>query len=223
MPRSLKTTGNRALDWEIDLLWQRLHALTPSQNAPTVVRPVDNIEFRPGPPSLPLEVKTVDGSVDILPTAGISLDQNFFSLVQDANGFGQISFNDKRDAFWVALDSAGAVLPTGLQSRYIPIDMACTIQRVSLYADASGSVTLDIWKCTYAQFDAGATHPVVGDSIIGAGTALAISSDTKYQDSTFTGWTTTTIADGDILAFNVKVAATNIKQVVIAVKLARTA
>jgi hypothetical protein len=89
---------------------------------------------------------------------------------------------------------------------YIVVDVAQTINQVTLLADQTGSIVVDIWKCTYSAFDAGATHPVVGDSITASDTPT-ISSATKSQDSTLTSWNTT-VAAGSVLAFNVKSVAT---------------
>jgi hypothetical protein len=117
------------------------------------------------------------------------------------------------------LDGGGSVLGTGVKC-YVPVDFACTIKQVELLADVSGSVTIDIWKCTYAQFDAGSTHPVVGDSIT-ASAVPALASASKYQDATLTGWTTS-ISAGDILAFDVKVASVTSTRITVSLKIQRT-
>jgi len=114
--------------------------------------------------------------------------------------------------------NGGSPLIVGLQG-YLQVGFSCTIQSVTLLANTSGSVTIDIWKCSYANFNPG-THPVAGDSIC-ASDVPAIASTYKYTDSTLTGWTTS-ISAGDILAFNVKVAATNIAQVTVSLKVQKT-
>jgi hypothetical protein len=98
------------------------------------------------------------------------------------------------------IDGGGSTITTGMKG-YIFLDFPCTINQVTLALDRSGSIVVDIWKCTYAQFDAGATHPVAGDSIT-ASDIPTVSSATKSQDSALTGWTTS-IAAGTFLAFNV--------------------
>ncbi len=100
----------------------------------------------------------------------------------------------------VIIDGAGSPLIVG-EKGYIDAPFACIIDKVKLLAKPSGSVKVDIWKCTYAQFDGGATHPVDGDSICG-GNEPEIAASTKYQDSTLTGWTRE-LNEGDALAFNV--------------------
>lgn len=116
------------------------------------------------------------------------------------------------------IDGSGSAIGTGVKG-YLFFDVALTINQVTLLGDQTGSITIDIWKCTYAQFDAGATHPVVGDSIT-ASDVPAISSATKFQDSTLTGWNTS-IAAGSVLAFNVKNAAASITRVLVALKTTR--
>lgn len=115
----------------------------------------------------------------------------------------------------VILDGGGSALASGVKV-YYQCQFSGTISAVTSLADQSGSVALSIEKCTYAQFDAGATHPVTGDSIV-ASAPPSISSATKYTDSTLTGWTTSFSA-GDILCFLTTGAATNIQRVTIALK-----
>jgi hypothetical protein len=117
------------------------------------------------------------------------------------------------------IDGAGSAIGTGVKG-YLYVDVAMTINQVTLLGDQTGSITIDIWKCTYAQFDGGATHPVAGDSIT-ASDVPAISSATKFQDSTLTGWNTA-IAAGSVLAFNVKIAAASITRVTLALKTTRS-
>ena len=93
------------------------------------------------------------------------------------------------------------VITTGLGSAIGPFDFGFEISAWSLLAWQSGSVSVDLYKCTYAQWDAGATHPVSGDKIT-ASAPLAISSALKNQSSSLTGWTTM-VSAGDILVPNV--------------------
>jgi hypothetical protein len=103
------------------------------------------------------------------------------------------------------MDGVGSVIPAGMQG-YLEIDFAGTITKATLLADQVGSIVVDIFKCTYSQFDASGTHPVVGDSIT-ASSKPTISSGTKYQDATLTGWTTALVS-GTVLGFNVNSAST---------------
>ena len=94
------------------------------------------------------------------------------------------------------------------------IPFACTINRVTMMADQSGSIVVDIWKDTYANFP-----PTDADSIT-ASAPPTISSAQKSQDSTLTGWTTS-ISAGDFLAFNVDSCST-ITRVTISLKVEKS-
>ena len=85
---------------------------------------------------------------------------------------------------------------------------------MTLLADASGSIAVDIWKDTYANFP-----PTDADSIT-ASAVPTITSATKSEDSTLTGWTTS-ITAGDILRFNVD-SITTCKRVTLVLDVTRT-
>ena len=97
------------------------------------------------------------------------------------------------------ISNLGSALLTGVQP-YITMPYAASITGATLVCSPSGSLTLDIWRCSYAQFDGGSTHPVSGDSITG-GNPLTISSGTKAT-STLSGWNKS-LNQGDIIAFNI--------------------
>jgi hypothetical protein len=95
------------------------------------------------------------------------------------------------------VDGGGAVIAAG--SKGFLVMPAGELEAVRLYGDAaSGSIAVDLRRTTYADFLPG-THPVAGDSIIGAGTALAIAAAAKHQETAFAGWTSTTFAEGDVV------------------------
>lgn len=98
------------------------------------------------------------------------------------------------------IDGGGAPITTGVKG-VIEAPAKCTIDRSTLLPDQSGSIKVDIWKCTYAEYDAFSTHPADGDSIC-ASAEPEITSSTKDQDSVLSGWTPA-IAAGDILAWTV--------------------
>lgn len=111
------------------------------------------------------------------------------------------------------IDGGGSTITTG-QKGYLPIDFACTITQATLVADASGSIVIDVWKDTYANFP-----PVDADSIT-ASAPPTLSSAQKSQDSTLTGWTTS-IAAGDVLGFNVD-SITTCKRVTLTLRVTKT-
>ena len=81
------------------------------------------------------------------------------------------------------------------------VEADCTITAAEIMADQSTTTVVDLWKCTQAQYDAGATHPVNGDSIT-ASAPLSLTGAVKNRDTTLTGWTKT-LSRGDVLAINV--------------------
>ena len=105
--------------------------------------------------------------------------------------------NTKTCALTFVLNEGGSVLTTGTKGEldlYVPF--ACTITAATLTANESGSIVLDIWKDSYANF-----APTVADTIT-ASAKPTLSSAQKAQDATLTGWTKS-IAAGDILRINV--------------------
>jgi Protein of unknown function (DUF2793) len=111
------------------------------------------------------------------------------------------------------VDGGGAAIATGIKGD-LEVPFACTINQVSLLADQTGSIVVDIWKDTYANYP-----PTVGDSIT-ASAKPTIASATKAQDATLTGWTTA-ITAGDILRFNVD-SATSIQRCTISLKVTKS-
>lgn len=103
--------------------------------------------------------------------------------------------NTKIATITFIIDGGGVAITTGVKG-YLEIPFACTIIGHTTLLDQSGSIVIDIWKDTYANFP-----PLVADTIT-ASDKPTISGATKAQDLAPTGWTTA-IAAGDILAFNV--------------------
>jgi hypothetical protein len=111
-----------------------------------------------------------------------------------------VSANMKIGAVGITIDGGGSAITTGVKG-YIEIPYACTINRVTMLADQTGSIVVDIWKAAYASYP-----PTVANTIT-ASAIPTITTATKSQDSTLTGWTTS-VSAGDILGFNVNSATT---------------
>lgn len=95
----------------------------------------------------------------------------------------------------ITIDGAGSAITTGIKGDvYVPFD--CTIQSAVLLADQTGSVVIDVWADSYANFP-----PTDADSIT-ASALPTLSSAAKSEDTTLTGWTTI-ISAGTTLRFNV--------------------
>ncbi len=103
-------------------------------------------------------------------------------------------------SFGIVIDGGGNPISTGIAGDVI-IPFAMTITSWTLVADQVGSIVIDVWKDTYANFP-----PTVGDSIAGS-EKPTLSSVIKNQDLTLTTWTTA-VAAGDIIRFNVDSAST---------------
>ncbi len=127
-------------------------------------------------------------------------------------GPSTISFQTQVVAASVIIDGNGAPFSTGIKA-YLQIPFNATITSVTLLADQTGSVVVDIWKDTYANYP-----PTVADSICGA-SKPTITSSNKYTDSTLTGWTKAITAN-DVLAFNID-SVTSIVKLTISLTLAR--
>ncbi len=98
-------------------------------------------------------------------------------------------------ALFYVIDGGGAVITTGVKGDLL-VPFACTITSATLLADQSGSIVIDVWKDTYANFP-----PTVADTIT-ASAKPTLSAASKSQNTTLTGWTTA-IASGSTLRFNV--------------------
>ena len=101
----------------------------------------------------------------------------------------------KTGSISIIFDGGGAELTTGVKGD-VRVPFGATITKVSLLADQSGSIVIDVWKDTYANFP-----PTDADSIT-ASAPPTITTDTDSEDATLTGWTTT-ITSGDVIRFNV--------------------
>lgn len=104
----------------------------------------------------------------------------------------------------IVIDGGGSVITTGVKG-FVSCPYTGTITGARLLStDASatsGSIVIDIWKDTYANYP-----PTVADTITAAAKPT-LSSATKSDDTTLTGWTTSVTA-GDILGFKVDSATT---------------
>lgn len=91
-------------------------------------------------------------------------------------------------------------ITTGVKYDFV-IPVTGTIKKVTTLADQTGSIVVDLWKDTYANYP-----PTVADTIT-ASAKPTLSSAVKAQDATLTGWTTSVTA-GDIIRVNVDSATT---------------
>lgn len=108
------------------------------------------------------------------------------------------------------IGTGAAVITTGVAG-FVSCPVAGTITKVRLLSSdaavTSGSIVVDVWKDTYSNYP-----PTVADTIT-ASAKPTISSTTKAEDATLTGWTTS-VAAGDVFGFNVD-SVTSLKRVTI--------
>lgn len=101
--------------------------------------------------------------------------------------------SNQTEVIKLKFDGMGSALTVGtLNPTYIPYN--CTITGVVMLADQTGSVVIDLWKDSYANYPA-----TIADTIV-ASAKPTISASSKYKDTTLTGWTTTLSADDHIIA-----------------------
>jgi hypothetical protein len=112
------------------------------------------------------------------------------------------------------IDGSGSAITTGIKGD-IRVPFACTITGAYLLADQTGSIVIDLWKDTYANFP-----PTVAGTIT-ASAKPTISSATKDDDTTLSGWTTT-VSAGDIIRVNVD-SCTTIQRCLLVLTFKRTA
>jgi hypothetical protein len=111
------------------------------------------------------------------------------------------------------IDGGGGVLLEGIAGDVrIPFD--CTIIEATLLADQTGSIAIDIWKDSYANFP-----PSNADSIT-ASAVPTITTSNKYNDDTLSGWTTA-LSTGDVLRFNID-SCTTITRCIVILKVRRS-
>lgn len=116
-------------------------------------------------------------------------------LAVEGNNVLVTTGNAHKFAVAFVIDGGGSVITTGIKGDF-RVPWACTITKQSVLADQSGSIVLDIWKDTYANYP-----PTVADTIT-ASAKPTLSSATKTEDSTLTGWTTS-VSAGDTFRVNV--------------------
>lgn len=135
----------------------------------------------------------------------------------DENGtvtsYEGLATNIKRKAFGITIDGGGSTITTGVKG-YVTVPYAGTITQWTLLADQSGSIVIDVWKDTYANYP-----PTVADTIAGS-EKPTLSAATKNQDTSLTTWTTAVTA-GDVIGFNVD-SATTVTRVTLVIEMTAT-
>lgn len=127
---------------------------------------------------------------------------------EPGSGSGGATTNENRRTIYLVLDGGGQTITTGVKAD-VRVPYSGTITGWEIVANASGSIVIDVWKDTYANFP-----PTVADTIAGT-EKPTLSSATKNQDTSLSTWTTSLTA-GDWLRFNVD-SATTVQRVALAI------
>lgn len=109
------------------------------------------------------------------------------------------------------IDGAGSTITTG-QKGYLEIPFNCILNTWSIYLDQTGSIAIQVWADTYANFP-----PTVADNINAS--AFSVTTAQKAQGSVDSA--NATILAGETLAFNV-VSVTSATRATIALKATKT-
>lgn len=94
-----------------------------------------------------------------------------------------------------SFDGSGAALVPGSVC-YVRVPVGCTITEATALADPAGSVVVDVWVDSYANY------PPTNANSITASAPITISAAAKTNDTTLAGWDTA-VAAGDVVAFHI--------------------
>jgi hypothetical protein len=90
---------------------------------------------------------------------------------------------NREETVGATFDAGGTVLDAGMEA-YFYVPFKSRIVSVTMLADTSGSIVVDVYKVPFAAYP-----PTSIDSITG-GTPPTITSAQTSQDTTLSGWTT---------------------------------
>lgn len=102
--------------------------------------------------------------------------------------------------YGIIIDGGGAAITSGVKG-YVQVPFGMIVNAWRVFGDLTGSVVVDVWKDTYANFP-----PTTADSIAGS-EKPTLSGAQKNEDTSLSTWTMTGSA-GDIIGFNVESAST---------------
>ena len=116
-------------------------------------------------------------------------------VVRVNTGETGLEFFNPKGSINLTIDGSGGNIVPG-DGGCVTMPYSGTITGWEIMADVSGSIVIDVWKDTYANYP-----PTIANTIAGT-EKPTLSSQTKNQDLTLTTWTTT-VSEGDIIKFNV--------------------
>ncbi len=140
-----------------------------------------------------------DGTLGRL-AAGVNAQK----LVADSLAEAGLRWIDDDFGLSILIGNGVEVVTSGVKG-YIEAPFDCEIEAYRLVGDASGSITIDLWRDSFANFP-----PSSGDSICGT-TKPNLNGEQRKENSSLIGWSRT-LSKGDWLAICVE-SATTVKQV----------
>ena len=160
--------------------------------------------------------KTFSDSVQILETAGVVAvaGEGIFWTRSDIPTSAMFTDDtdvdyriNPRPAIEFIIDGGGAVIEGGIKGD-LEIPNNFEVEEVTMLADQSGSITVDIWMEQLSLFP-----PTDADSIT-ASAVPTITTDDNSQDTSLTGWTTSLVGR-ETLRYNVDGTPTSIQRVTV--------
>jgi hypothetical protein len=147
------------------------------------------------------------GTIAATTSAALAANPTDCSAGQFANAIaanGDLTCGGPPHVISFVIDGGGSAITTGNKEIYPTANFSCTINRIDISADQSGSITVDVWK------KAGAIP--TGSDKISASAPLTLSSAQLSQNGSLTGWTTA-VSSGDVFGFSVA-SATTVERVI---------
>lgn len=105
------------------------------------------------------------------------------------------SYYRESKTFGLSIDGGGAAITTGIKGDIV-IPFNCSIDSWYITADQVGSIVIDVWKDTLANYP-----PLVDDSI--AGTEKPTLSGTSFNSDTNLSTWDKSVSANDVIRFNV--------------------
>ncbi len=147
------------------------------------------------------------GAVQVVTSANPSSNRIDITVSAPTGGSAPSYLNT--NVFTFVVDGGVSAVTTGVKGD-LWIPFTCSIAEWTILPDQSGSIQFDIWVAPYASYP-----PTVGNTITASAKPL-ISSGTKGQSSTLTGWSTS-VALGNTMRINVD-SCTSIQRATLAIR-----
>lgn len=153
-----------------------------------------------------LQVKAASGQVEDIVDVQAYDGTSYFKIDKDGN----LSASTVVGIQFV-MDGAGSVITSGTKG-YVEVPFSGTVTGWTVVSDVTGSIVIDVKRCSYANFPT--TASIAGSE------KPTITTARKGQDLTLTTWTAN-VALGDIIEFYVD-SATNITKATLAIRITRS-